>query len=1407
MSVDEVNALAAAPRPNPRRISSLWAPACREAVDRGDASFLSTYALGGAILPVFRAELEGAFGPVVADLAQAIAGLGFLALRLRDDTPGTTSLVERLQELAGYWAAGMSNLTFGAFRPGRWEHHVGPDTPGGVAATLIDRVAARRPDDPGLASVRELLWYLLDVLPPWRPMPTAEVLLDHDDRPAHLTVACRAGGSGACFPEPALSWFLRRDRDFAGSVRDAWSIVGPAAPTDVDVMWTMRRADDVRGASAGVAFASAFAFCVRPNHRPTLRDRWGATGALELPRDIAALPPSLDERLAVVGVGPVEGLPRKLMGAYHDECKGVVVPARNQDADKHRPGNLRVEKGETLVDYVQWLQRRGEVLDCPWDDHPSRDRRNPFTPDGAPLDEVTQLLLDDDGPCVIGLHGDESTGKTMLAAALSWEDAVRSRFIDGVFWVRRGISSSSHLRQARLIDRLGGCSYDHARFVEAIENLLLHRCVLLVIDDARSHDDIVPFSRLGPNCRLIFTTRDKTLTELEAYHFVKVRLPDVPRPRAKPAPLSGEDQVQLSRLELLADHVEAGQSQVAAVWEISEEAASAKLELLSLEGHVLRGTHGFSLSKPLDKSALPAPPAFSVALSLGTLAEFFDGVLRNEDRLAEADALRVDFDWLEGVLQRAGMTRLLGRLADSDDPDVALVRIALRIAAETLNGDPAQLAPQLAARLGAVERPKIQALAKQARRRAHETLHPLWLTLDGPEGALRGSMRHPPGAAAIAVGGDGRVLVTGGMDGCLRVWSLATGEELRVLREHDGPVRDVVLTDAGVAISGGDDGNVRFWDVGLGGSIGKPIGMGAEVLALAIAGDALFVALADHRIRSLSLADGGWRADLVGHTGAVNALIVTPDGERVLTGSDDGAVRLWPAGGGGEPVVMDARRGPVRTLAVTPDGAVAVSGHADGAVVVWRLTEGYQGRVLEGHDGDVHAVAVTTDGKAVSGGEDGTLRVWRVSDGHPLDVIRHDHAVWSVAVSPDGARVITGTEGGGVGISDLGGTPTVIEGAHAGGVDVAVVAPGPNGPVAVTTAFGGGIRIWDLGTAGAKPRRRRHDGPVTAAALLGELGVTGGEDGDLWLWDLGNGRPLGRMGSAGAPVLALAPAPSGQVVVASADGAITLWEAKPSGAMRRLGRHTARAVAVAVTPDGRWAFSASADGLVGRWAVTGRSSKRNLLEGHHEGVLTVAVTPDGLLALSGSSDSTVNVWRTRDGGLARTLSGHTRGVTAIGVSGDGSTAVSGSFDGSAQAWDLRALERGHRFAGAGRRQTTRTVALTHDGRMAVMGGDDGRVHVWETHRSHAEAMQGHAAPVWVVRISANGTRALSASDDASLRLWDLATRAQVAAFTGDAALTVAAIGPDFRGPALCGDRVGTVHVVALPYRSDEDEAR
>ena len=198
---------------------------------------------------------------------------------------------------------------------------------------------------------------------------------------------------------------------------------------------------------------------------------------------------------------------------------------------------------------------------------------------------------------------------------------------------------------------------------------------------------------------------------------------------------------------------------------------------------------------------------------------------------------------------------------------------------------------------------------------------------------------------------------------------------------------------------------------------------------------------------------------LTGHVGVVNAVALTADGRRAVSGGDDGTLRVWNLKTGEVERTLTSHADRVRAVAVTATGRWAVSGGDDG-LRLWNLEKGEEERTLTGHVGSVHAVAVTPNGRrAVSGGDDG-LRVWNLETDEMEWVT--DQAAWvnTVVVTADGRQALSG------------------------GLD-------------------GILRLWNLDTGKVERTLAGHLNWVNAVSVMadGRWAVSGGRDGIVRVWN------------------------------------------------------------------------------------------------------------------------------------------------------------------------------------------------------------------------------------------------------------------------------------------------------------------
>ena len=481
------------------------------------------------------------------------------------------------------------------------------------------------------------------------------------------------------------------------------------------------------------------------------------------------------------------------------------------------------------------------------------------------------------------------------------------------------------------------------------------------------------------------------------------------------------------------------------------------------------------------------------------------------------------------------------------------------------------------------------------------------------------------------------------------------------------------------------------------------------------------------------------------HDDRVWSVAVLPDG-RIVSGGTDGRVRLWDPDHPDQPVEIGDHHGWVISVAVLPDGSI-VSGGTDGRVRLWDPDHPNQPVEIGHHDDRVISVAVLPDGSIVSGGDDGRVRLWSADHpDQPVEIGHHDGWVMSVAVLPNG-RIATGGRDGRVCLWDPDHPDQPVEIGHHDGwvMSVAVL---PNGRIA-TGGDDGRVHLWRPDRPEQPVHLGNHDGRVFSVAVLpdGRI-VTGGDDGRVRLWDPDRPDQAVEIGDYDGTVSSVAALHDGRIATGGDDGRVRLWNPDRHDEPIVLGHHDGTVSSVAALPDGRIATGGD-DGRVRLWHPDHPDEPVEL--GHHDDrVRSVAVLPDGRI-VTGGNDRRVRLWNPDHPNQPVEIGHHDNWVFSVAVLPDGRI-VSGGGDWRVRLWHPD--HPGHSIVEIGHHDATvYAIAVLPDGRIAT-GAADRRVRLWRPdHPNQPVEIGHHDDRVRAVAVLPDG-RIASGGDDGRVRLWN-----------------------------------------------------
>jgi WD40 repeat protein len=586
-----------------------------------------------------------------------------------------------------------------------------------------------------------------------------------------------------------------------------------------------------------------------------------------------------------------------------------------------------------------------------------------------------------------------------------------------------------------------------------------------------------------------------------------------------------------------------------------------------------------------------------------------------------------------------------------------------------------------------------------------------------PSGAIfrlgESRLRHAGTVNCLTFSPDGKLLISGGEDGFIRVWDAASGECLRFLRIRESTVLALHYTSDGQKLAANcSDGQLWFLDPNsLKQLLLTPAGSG-PVFAASPNGSLVAVNTVEERSEVHEVDTGLSCVELPSFAEAS----FLSDGKRIVIADAGGKIAVHLVKGG-KPLTVFHQAAPIDGLAVSPD----------------------QKRIAAG-----------------SGGPGAEIKIWEIGHAEPVQAIPDAHQ----ARSWIGTDRLAARKGNDVGVYDLRTRKWVGLVKEVRGV----WAISPDGSKAATVAPGSSkIHLWDVADG---KQLYADNGTLSELAVIiptkdgKSLFGIGGDAALSWHLADRRSRAVGKL-----PGKALrAAAGGGRLAVSTSEGLLVYDDFDPTRPLaakpaRTLGDAAINCRTVAVSPDGKMvAYSARETGIILADAATG--TRQHFYTAPSSGLAAAFTLDNSRLAVLGR-DGFLRLSRTSSGMKERELwkVRVQRGPKgAVAVSPDGKlvaasssrvlTVVSASDGSTVFTVDRREFDDG----------PFQQIAFTPDSRYVITGsgGTNGAVQVWDvkTHRLVRRFATGMGA-ILHLGVFPGSDRVASAGAEEAITVWDL----------------------------------------------------
>ncbi|MFP6753352.1 MAG: hypothetical protein VB855_16845, partial [Pirellulaceae bacterium] len=381
---------------------------------------------------------------------------------------------------------------------------------------------------------------------------------------------------------------------------------------------------------------------------------------------------------------------------------------------------------------------------------------------------------------------------------------------------------------------------------------------------------------------------------------------------------------------------------------------------------------------------------------------------------------------------------------------------------------------------------------------------------------------------------------------------------------------------------------------------------------------------------------------------------------------------------------------------------------------------------LEGHESSINSVAYTPDGShVVTGSSDMTIRLWETAGGKEVRVLSgHTGQVTSVAVDPLGRMVFSG-------------------------------------------AADNAIRLWDLPRPDPLLELAGAEGLLRGMGISpdGKLLVTGGDDMIVRVWTLVDNKQQFQLKGHQAGVLEISyRADANQIASADEEGLVKLWDPLQRSEVHELGAHDGPLRLVAYHPNNQQLITAGEDGVVRTWQLAILPTRQ--LPVHAAGVSRLRFSANNQSLIT-SDGQQVAIYTAAERKLARVLEGQVGEVVAIHRANNDSLVASGNAAGQLRFWNLADGE--DRFTLQASGQPISDIVFHADNVRVTSSHRDGMFHLWKLPGAPVP-MDGHTAGITALAFRPDGQQVASGSEDMSVRLWNPAGGADPIVLDGHKAI-------------------------------------
>lgn len=510
--------------------------------------------------------------------------------------------------------------------------------------------------------------------------------------------------------------------------------------------------------------------------------------------------------------------------------------------------------------------------------------------------------------------------------------------------------------------------------------------------------------------------------------------------------------------------------------------------------------------------------------------------------------------------------------------------------------------------------------------------------------------------------------------------------------------------------------------------------------------------------------------ELVGHIAPVQSVKFSRDGQLLLSGSRDNAVKVWETRTYHSLQTLRGHDSAVRSVDISQDGSRVISGGQDNKALVWSL-DGYEefrvlnGRTLAGHEDAIFGAKFSQDGHQIlTAGRDRTARLWNASTGQQIRTFQEGHEfLMARGVFVQGGQIlVTSAADNSVRLWNVQAGTQILRIPGTG--RAAVMAVSSDGQWLVTGDETSVDTDESQGNDAGKETRQRSVLVWSVPELL-QATQNGVESGDLRKVV----KPTELKGHYNRLVMAAFVPNEQRILTCDSHGRAILWDLTSSEPVWSERIHQSRITGIQFTPDGETVLLSSTDHSVSRVNVANGIEDTSAILKHDSSVTSFDLSADGKRALTVSllerkllnPGSRVTLWDMTTSQKLAEIETADYAINDVCFTPRGGSAVVVCTDNTVRALNLTETDS------IGILEPPRldfqklgglvwSVSFTEDGNsLLTVGGSEARI--WDSVTFREEMSLSPHGAVAAADFSSSGKLIVTGSWDNSAKIWDAET--------------------------------------------------